>query len=161
MIINGQDTADKVDFVYNNKCKNLNIGTVKFISQWGNNSGVNTGLLTKAVTNIDDSKLTAKVWTNIGNIDVPEQGIWLVYVEINMPDTYTGNYTLQIRNSVSEVGRQSMYSDGTIQTRLSMCVPCKLDNKIALTWFLENTGVTGATYRYRLCKLPVSPNGVF
>ena len=161
MKINCQDTADKVDFVYNNKCKNLNIGTVKFISQWGNNSDVNTGLLTKAITNIDDSALTAKVWTTIGNIDIPEQGIWLVYIEINMPDTYTGNYTLQIRNSVSEVGRQSMYSDGTINTRLSICVPCKLDNKIIINWYLENAGVTGATYRYRLCKLPVNPNAAF
>ena len=84
-----------------------------------------------------------------------------MYIEINMPDTYTGNYTLQIRNGSSEVGRQSMYSDGTIQTRLSLCVPCKVDNQIVLNWYLENTGVAGATYRYRLCKLPVNPNGVF
>ena len=160
MIINGQDTADTRDFVYNNKCKKLNIGTMKFISQWGNSSDVNTGLLYKAITNID-SALTAKVWTTIGNIDIPEQGIWLVYVEITMPDTYTGNYTLQIRNGSSEVGRQSMYSDGTTQTRLSLCIPCKIDNQIVINLYLENTGVTGATYRYRLCKLPVNPNGDF
>ena len=54
-----------------------------------------------------------------------------------------------------------MYSDGTTQTRLSICVPCKVDKNIVLNWFLENTGVTGATYRYRLCKLPVSPNAAF
>ena len=84
-----------------------------------------------------------------------------MYVEINMPDAYIGNYTLQIRNGGSEVGRQSMYSDGTIQTRLALCVPCKVDSYIAINWFLENAGVTGATYRYRLCKLPVNPNGAF
>ena len=43
---------------------------MNFISQWGNNTDINSGLLYKAVTNIDDSKLTAKVWTNNGNIEI-------------------------------------------------------------------------------------------
>lgn len=161
MIINEQDTADTMDYVYGNKCKSLAIGTITHISQWANETDVNRGLVYKVSNTIDVSAFTAKTWGSIGSVTVPESGVWMCYVELNMPANYVGNYTLLLRNGSTEIGRQSGYSDGTIQTRLAICVPATIDSTLNLLWYLENEVTGNPTYRYRLCKLPVNPNGTF
>lgn len=146
-------------YVYDNICNTLKIIDDSTFSQWGNQTKNNTNIATVYNQSIDASLLVANKWNNIANVQIPEQGIWLVYFEIMMPAGYTGNATIQLRNGSTEVGRSSNYSDGKIQTRFSVCLPCYIENTLTVNLFLENTGVSGAVYRYRVCKLGINPNG--